>query len=82
MLTTTKPEFCNLILQIHSTMDFRVGVRGWCYILEQHGLLKSEFEDAERLIINCLKSGDLPLDICAEDDFSSPIGQPTTTAAV
>ena len=31
-------DFCALILQIQSSMDFRVGSRGWCYILEPHGL--------------------------------------------
>jgi hypothetical protein len=67
-------RFCALILQIHSRMDFRVGVRGWCYILERHGLLKGDFSDAERLITNCRKSGDLPLDICAEDDSRETVG--------
>ena len=60
--------FCNLMLEIQSTMDFRVGVRGWCYILEKHGLFKGEFPECERLITKCRKSGDLPTDICAEDD--------------
>jgi hypothetical protein len=55
-------------------MDFRVGVRGWCYILERHGLLKGDFEDAERLITNLRKEGILPLDICAEDDSRITIG--------
>ena len=58
-------EFCNLILQIKSTMDFDVGSRGWCYILEHHGLRKGEFGAAEKLITDCRKSGPLPLDICA-----------------
>jgi hypothetical protein len=60
-------RFCALMLKIHSTMDFRVGVRGWCYLLEKHGLLKGDFPDAERLITACRKNGDLPLDICVED---------------
>jgi hypothetical protein len=59
--------FCALILQIQSTMDFKVGSRGWCYILERHGLRKGDFDDAEKLISACRKSGDLPLDLCAED---------------
>jgi hypothetical protein len=54
-------------------MDFRVGVRGWCYILERHGLLKGDFSDCERLITKCRKSGDLPLDICADDDSRETI---------
>jgi hypothetical protein len=66
--------FCKLMLEIKSGMDFRVGVRGWCYILEKHGLLKGEFPQAERLINKCRKTGDLPLDICAEDDSRETIG--------
>jgi hypothetical protein len=60
--------FCSRILEIHQTMDFRVGVRGWCYILEARwGLLKGEFPACEKLITDCRKSGDLPYDICDED---------------
>ena len=66
--------FCALIQKIRSTMDFDIGSRGWCYILERHGLRKGEFDDAQRLINTCRKSGDLPLDICAEDDSRETIG--------
>jgi hypothetical protein len=66
--------FCALILKIRSSMDFSVGSRGWCYILEKHGLRKGEFDSAERLITACRKTGDLPLDICAEDDSRETIG--------
>jgi hypothetical protein len=59
--------FCQLILQINSTMDFKVGSRGWCYILERHNLRKGDFDAGEKLITACRKSGELPLDICAED---------------
>jgi hypothetical protein len=58
--------FCALILQINSTMDFAVGSRGWRYILERHGLRKGDFDAAQRLINECRRSGELPLDICAE----------------
>ena len=54
-------SFCVLIQQIQSTMDFKVGSRGWCYILERHGLRKGDFDDAEKLISACRRSGDLPL---------------------
>jgi hypothetical protein len=30
--------FCKLIRQINSKLDFAVGSRGWCYLLEPHGL--------------------------------------------
>jgi hypothetical protein len=59
--------FCDEIQEINSSLDFEVGSRGWCYILEEHGLEKGDFDSAQRLINDCRKSGDLPLDICAED---------------
>jgi hypothetical protein len=61
-------KFCRQIIQINSTLDFKVSSRGWCYILEEHGLEKGDFDTAQRLINDCRKSGDLPLDICAEDE--------------
>ena len=60
-------KFCRLVLRIYSSMDFKVGSRGWCYLLEPHSLHKGDFEKAEDLITECRKSGTLPLDICAED---------------
>src|ERR1700730_13052680 len=58
---------CRQIIQINSTLHFKVRSRVWCYILEEHGLEKGDFDVAQRLITDCRKSGDLPLDICAED---------------
>jgi hypothetical protein len=69
--------FCKLILRISATMDFKVGSRGWCYILERHGLRKGEFDAREKLITKCRKSGDLPLDICAEDASRDAVGVET-----
>jgi hypothetical protein len=69
-----RDAFCRLIRQIRETMDFKVGSRGWCYILEEHGLVKGDFGRAENLITECRKSGELPLDICAEDDSRETIG--------
>jgi hypothetical protein len=60
--------WCAGIEELASTLDFKVSSRGWCYILEQHSLSKGDFDTAQRLINDCRKSGDLPLDICAEDD--------------
>jgi hypothetical protein len=67
-------NFCALIQEIHSTMDFAVGGRGWCYILERHGLRKDDFDEAQRLIDACRKSGMLPLDICAQDGLRETVG--------
>jgi hypothetical protein len=68
-------SWCALILEIKSSLDFSVGARDWCYILENHNALrKGDFSVAEKLITDCRKSGDLPLDICAEDDARETIG--------
>src|SRR5262245_31777752 len=68
-------SWCALILEINSSMDFSVGARGWCYILEnRNALSKGDFDVAEKLITDCRKTGDLPLDICAEDDARETIG--------
>jgi hypothetical protein len=62
-------SFCTEILKIQSRLDIKIGSRGWCYILEQQaGLLKSDFDLAEKLISFCRAEGLLPLDICADDE--------------
>ena len=66
--------FCKLIRQINSRLDFAVGSRGWCYLMEHHGLGKGDFDAGESLITACRKSGDLPLDICAEDASRDAVG--------
>src|SRR5215468_9580398 len=60
-------KFCGQIKQIRATLDFEVSARGWCYILEEHGATKADFPTIERLFVACRKSGDLPIDVCAED---------------
>ena len=59
--------FCRAILEIRSSLDFQVSARGWCYLLEEYGLLKGDFGKAQNLIVECRKQGLLPLDIVAED---------------
>ena len=59
--------FCELILKINSTCDFRVSSRGQAYQLEPHGLDKNEFDKAQSLIAECRRRRLLPMDICAED---------------
>jgi hypothetical protein len=61
-------EFCCRIEEIRASLDFEVSARGWCYILEEHGATKADFPTIERLFVACRKSGDLPIDICAEDE--------------
>jgi hypothetical protein len=60
--------WCDGINLIASGLDFDVGSRGWCYILEEHGLSKGDFDSAQHLINDCRKDGHLPLDICCEDE--------------
>ncbi len=57
-------EFCSQIGKIRGSLDFEVSARGWCYILEEHGATKT----IERLLVACRKSGDLSIDIRAEDE--------------
>lgn len=59
--------FAQMILDIRQGMSFAPSIRGWCYILEEHGLLKGEFDRAQTIINDCRKSGLLPLEISAED---------------
>jgi hypothetical protein len=60
-------RWANEILILDSKSDFKISSRGWCYILEQYGLGKGDFDLAEAKINECRKAGFLPLDICAED---------------
>ncbi len=64
-------EFAQAILQIKARLDFPVSARGWCYILEEYGLLKGDFGLAQSLICDLRKNGLLPLDICSEDQARS-----------
>lgn len=60
--------FCNGIKEIKSRLDFQVSSRGWCYLLEEYGLNKGDFDKVQTLINDCRKTGKLPLSICAEDN--------------
>ena len=60
-------EFCRRLFEIQSGFDFKASARGWCYILEEYGLLKGGFDTAEKLINACRKSGHLPIDFTLED---------------
>jgi hypothetical protein len=66
-------EWCQEIIRIAGTMDYKIGARDWCYVLEVAGsLTKGEFKVAEKLITACRKDGHLPVDICGNDN-----GRPT-----
>ena len=67
--------FCRTITETKSTLDFEVSARGWCYILENKGIItKGDFDAAAQLIVKCRKNGRLPLDIVAADEARSTIG--------
>jgi len=66
--------FCKRIKEVNSSLDFQVTSRGWCYLLEEYGLNKGDFDKAQILINDCRKSGNLPLNICAEDSTRTAEG--------
>lgn len=63
-------EFADGLKEISQQIGFRVSARGWCYILEQNGLItKAEFSLVENLINNgCRRDGTLPIDFVAEEE--------------
>jgi hypothetical protein len=65
--------FCARLLEVRSGYDKPVGSRGWAYLLEGDGVIdKNEIDAGQKLINDCRKSGDLPLDFCAEDEKRAP----------
>jgi hypothetical protein len=64
--------FAQALQEIGSRMNFKCGSRGWCYILEEHGLVKGDFDRAEALISDCRKKGFLPINFTAEDENRAP----------
>src|SRR5262245_22676203 len=63
--------FCDRLQEINSRLDFQVSSRGWCYLLEEHGLRKGDFDAAQNLIVECRRQRLLPMDIVAEDGARS-----------
>ena len=61
-------RFAGEIEQIASGLEFTVSSRGWCYILEEHGIKKGQFDQVQKIINECRKNGMLPVDICANDE--------------
>ncbi|MPZ57506.1 MAG: hypothetical protein GEU91_13595 [Rhizobiales bacterium] len=64
-------QFCGLILEINSTLDFQIGAREWCYLLEEHGLGKGDFDAAQEVLTECRRRRLLPMDLVAEDGARS-----------
>jgi len=62
-------EFAEEIKEISEQIGFKQSARGWCYTLEQNGLItKAEFDKVENLINRCRKKGVLPLDFTADEE--------------
>jgi hypothetical protein len=62
-------RFAERLKEINSRFDFQVSARGFCYILENDGLIeKGEFDKVQELITDCRKLGLLPINFTAEDD--------------
>jgi hypothetical protein len=59
--------WCKELIELKPRVEFDPGARGWCYIMEPHGLTKADFDKAEKLISTCRKSGLLPLDFTTDD---------------
>ena len=68
-------EFCAALKQIDSTLEFKVSSRGWCYVLEEYGLNKGDFDAAQNLINDCRKDGRLPIDFVLVDQSRAFDGQ-------
>jgi len=67
---TEMQEFADGLKEISRQIGFKVSSRGWCYLLEQDGLItKAEFSLVENLINNgCRRDGTLPIDFVAEEE--------------
>ena len=71
-------EFAAGLQALQNTLDFKMGARDWCYHLEEHGLLKSEFDKAEDRIGIARKLGYLPLDFVLDDESRAASGDQGT----
>ena len=61
--------------EIQSRLSFKQSPRGWCYTLENEGIInKGQFDRAESAINECRKAGYLPIDFCADDAKREWIG--------
>ena len=70
--------FAEQLQALTGTVDYKLSARGWCYILEEHGLSKDQFDIAESRINICRKDGWLPLDFTADDSARGPQGDDGT----
>lgn len=63
-----KKEFARLLLNTSREIGFKVSSRGWCYIMEQKGLIdKSQFDRIADAINDLRRQGHIPVDFVAEE---------------
>ncbi len=69
LITPTRlAEFSQLVRGLAEQIGFPVSSRGWCYILEQAGLItKAHFDKVERWVNTARRRGMLPIDLVAEE---------------
>lgn len=76
-------EFSRYLLAISDQVGFKMSSRGWCYALEQNGLIdKSQFDRVENAVNRCRREGLIPIDFVAEEDARkfSGVEEPTTNS--
>ena len=61
--------FAEYLKSTQEQLDFKMSPRGWCYFLENEGMItKAEFDYAGSIIIQLRKEGLIPLDFVAEEE--------------
>ncbi len=63
--------FVDGLVAIQAVAQDKASARGWCYVLEEYGLRKGDFDAAEELINDCRKAGLLPLGFTADESRRS-----------
>lgn len=62
-------KFASTLEAIGSDIGFKLSARGWCYQLEQAGVInKGEFDYVESIVNECRELGYLPIDFVAEEE--------------
>lgn len=64
-----RQQLSNELIALSEKIGFKVSARGWCYLMEQEGLIdKSQFDKVANAINDCRKEGFLPIDFVASED--------------
>ncbi len=70
-----REKFASMLLHLGEQIGFRCSVRGWCYLLQQAGVItKDEFAKATDWIVQCRRKGFLPIDFTAEEESRRTYG--------